>query len=96
MDAKNLPLVVVLSTGGTIAGRGASTMSLSEYKVGTLLGTELVEAVPEVKQFARVRVEADGAACADAVIDHDRLAERLGELRRHGTGRHVRAAPGGR
>jgi L-asparaginase len=57
VEANDLPLVVVLSTGGTIAGRGTSTMSLSEYKAGTLLGTELVEAVPEVKQFARVRVE---------------------------------------
>lgn len=57
MDSDNLPLVVVLSTGGTIAGRGESTMSLSEYKAGTLLGTELVEAVPELKRFARLRVE---------------------------------------
>lgn len=32
-------------------------MSLSEYKGGTLLGTELVDAVPEVKQYADVRVE---------------------------------------
>jgi L-asparaginase len=53
----DLPQLVVLSTGGTIAGRGASTMSLTEYKAGSLLGTELVEAVPELKQFARVRVE---------------------------------------
>ena len=52
-----LPQVVVLSTGGTIAGSGASTMSLAEYKAGALLGAELVEAVPELKQFARVRVE---------------------------------------
>jgi L-asparaginase len=52
-----LPLVVVLSTGGTIAGRGGSTTSLSEYKAGTILGSELVEAVPEIKQYAQVRVE---------------------------------------
>ena len=51
------PVVYVLSTGGTIAGKGASSMSLSEYKGGTLLGTELVDAVPEVKQYADVRVE---------------------------------------
>jgi L-asparaginase len=57
VDSRNLPLVVVLSTGGTIAGRGASTLSLSEYKAGTLPGAELVEAVPEVREFARVRVE---------------------------------------
>jgi L-asparaginase len=53
----DLPNVVVLSTGGTIAGRGGSTLSLTEYKAGSLLGSELVEAVPEIERFARVRVE---------------------------------------
>ena len=57
MIQTKLPQVVVLSTGGTIAGSGASTMSLAEYKAGALLGAELVDAVPELKQFARVRVE---------------------------------------
>jgi L-asparaginase type II len=57
METLHLPNIVVLSTGGTIAGRGGSTMSLSEYKAGSLLGRELVEAVPELEQFARVRVE---------------------------------------
>ena len=52
-----LPLVVVLSTGGTIAGRGGSSTSLTEYKAGSILGAELVEAVPEIKQHANVRVE---------------------------------------
>ena len=51
------PQVVVLSTGGTIAGRGGSTLSLTEYKAGSLLGRELVEAVPELDRFARVRAE---------------------------------------
>ena len=49
-----LPLVVVLSTGGTIAGRGTS---LTEYKSGSILGSELVDAVPEIKNYAQVRVE---------------------------------------
>jgi L-asparaginase/Glu-tRNA(Gln) amidotransferase subunit D len=49
-----LPLVVVLSTGGTIAGRGGSTTSLTEYKAGSILGSELVDAVPEVRQYAQV------------------------------------------
>lgn len=57
MSEKSLPLVVVLSTGGTIAGRGASTMSLSEYQAGTLLGSELIGAVPEIAQYAHVRAE---------------------------------------
>jgi len=55
--AAELPLVVVLSTGGTIAGRGGSSTSLSEYKAGQILGEQLVEAVPEIKQYANVRVE---------------------------------------
>ena len=57
VNTENLPLVIVLSTGGTIAGRGGSAMSLSEYKAGSLLGSELVAAVPEIAQFARVSVE---------------------------------------
>jgi L-asparaginase type II len=51
-----LPLVYVLSTGGTIAGKGASSTSLAEYKTA-LSGDELVKAVPEIAQVARVRVE---------------------------------------
>ncbi len=60
MSGGQLPRVVVLSTGGTIAGRGDSAMSLSEYKAGSLKGEQLVEAVPELKQFARVSVEQVG------------------------------------
>ena len=57
MSDSPLPRVVVLSTGGTIAGRGDSTMALSEYKAGSLKAEELVEAVPELRQFARISVE---------------------------------------
>lgn len=53
----DLPLVWVLSTGGTISGKGASSTSLAEYKSGALLGEELVSAVPEIKQVANVKVE---------------------------------------
>jgi L-asparaginase len=52
-----LPLVWVLSTGGTISGKGASSTSLAEYKSGALLGEELVAAVPEIKQVATIKVE---------------------------------------
>lgn len=82
MESGNLPLVVVLSTGGTIAGRGTSTMSLSEYKAGTLLGTELVEAVPELQQFAHVRVEQIcNVASPDITLEiWRRLAERINAI----------------
>lgn len=53
----NLPLVWVLSTGGTIAGRGASSTDLSQYKAGELLGEDLVNSVPEIKRYASVKVE---------------------------------------
>ena len=51
------PLVWVLSTGGTISGRGASPTALTEYKSGSLLGAELVAGVPEITQYANVKVE---------------------------------------
>jgi L-asparaginase len=54
---KELPLVWVLSTGGTIAGTGASSTNVAEYKGGTVLGEDLVKAVPEIKQFANVKVQ---------------------------------------
>ena len=55
--SRELPLVWVLSTGGTIAGQGASSTSLAEYKSGSLLGEQLVAGVPEIKQVALVKVE---------------------------------------
>jgi len=54
---KTLPLVWVLSTGGTIAGSGASSTNVADYKAGTILGEDLVKAVPEIKQFANVKVQ---------------------------------------
>ena len=55
--ARQLPLVWVLSTGGTISGKGASSTALAEYQSGALLGEELIAAVPEIAQVARVKVE---------------------------------------
>jgi L-asparaginase len=52
-----LPVVWVLSTGGTIAGQGASATDLSNYKSGVLLGEELVRSVPQIQQIANVKVE---------------------------------------
>jgi L-asparaginase len=57
VSANNLPLVWVLSTGGTIAGAGASPINVADYKGSQILGEDLVKAVPEIKQFANVKVE---------------------------------------
>lgn len=53
----SLPVVWLLSTGGTIAGKGASSTDLTEYQGSTLLGSELLAAVPEIQQCAEVRFE---------------------------------------
>src|SRR5215813_7877684 len=54
---KSPPLVWVLSTGGTIAGAGASSTNVADYKSGTILGEDLVKEVPEIRQFANVKVQ---------------------------------------
>ena len=51
------PIVYVLSTGGTIAGSGSSSTDLSNYKPGSILGEQLVKAVPQISLIADVRVE---------------------------------------
>ena len=77
-----LPLVWVLSTGGTISGKGSSSTSLTEYKAGSLLGQELVNAVPEIQQYARVRVEQIvNVGSPDITIEHwMTLAKRINRI----------------
>lgn len=67
----DLPLVWMLSTGGTISGKGASSTSLAEYKSGSLLGEELVRAVPEIQSYAKVKVEQIvNVSSADITVDN--------------------------
>ena len=80
--SNDLPLVWVLSTGGTISGRGASSTSLAEYKSGSVLGQELVEAVPEVQLYAKVKVEQIvNISSADITVDNwITLANRINRI----------------
>lgn len=55
--ARDLPSVSILATGGTIAGRGASETDLTRYKSASILGEEIVNAVPQIGQVANVKVE---------------------------------------
>jgi L-asparaginase len=77
-----LPRVWVLSTGGTIAGKGASSTSLAEYKSGALAGEDLIKAVPEIRQYANVKVEnIANVSSADITIDHWlSLANRINQI----------------
>jgi L-asparaginase len=52
-----LPNVVILATGGTIAGTGASTTATVGYTAATVPVDRLIEAVPELKKVARVKGE---------------------------------------
>src|ERR687893_123034 len=54
---QQLPTVWILATGGTIAGQGSSSTDLSNYKPGSILGEQLVKAVPQIAEIADVRVE---------------------------------------
>lgn len=54
--ATKLPKVVVLSTGGTIAGESASSTDVTGYKAGQRSGESLVKAVPEIAKVADVEV----------------------------------------
>ncbi|BDD04066.1 type II asparaginase [Aureibacter tunicatorum] len=51
--AQKKPNIVILATGGTIAGAGGSSVK-GQYKAGQLPVEELIEAVPEAKEFANL------------------------------------------
>src|SRR5512145_1563163 len=54
--AKSLPSVVVLATGGTIAGAAGSNVQAG-YTSGQVGVEELLKAVPEARKLARLRGE---------------------------------------
>src|SRR6201987_1981969 len=51
----NLPNVVILCTGGTIAGTGATTTTTVGYSAAKIGCDTLVDSVPELKRVANVR-----------------------------------------
>ncbi|AOZ06872.1 asparaginase [Cupriavidus malaysiensis] len=52
-----LPRIVVLATGGTIAGSAASAASSAHYQAATVPVTALLDAVPALKSVARLEAE---------------------------------------
>ncbi len=55
--AEKLPNIVILATGGTIAGSAATVTQTTGYKAGALGVEKLISAVPEVKTLANVTGE---------------------------------------
>jgi L-asparaginase len=54
---RHLPQVVVLATGGTIAGTGQTSTTTVGYTAATVGVEALLKAVPEINQIAQVRGE---------------------------------------
>ena len=52
-----LPNIAVLATGGTIAGTAASATQTTGYKAGDLAIQTLIDAVPQIKDYATVTGE---------------------------------------
>ena len=79
--AASLPHVLLLSTGGTIAGSGAASTQVNTYAAGALSGDDLLAAVPELQQLAAIEVEAIASVdSADLQFAHWRLlVERIRE-----------------
>jgi len=55
--AAELPTVVVLAMGGTIAGSAASSTDSTGYRAATASIDNLLDSVPEVRDLARIRGE---------------------------------------
>ena len=55
--AQKLPNIMILATGGTIAGTGASSTTTVGYTAAKVGVDQLIEAVPELKKVANVRGE---------------------------------------
>lgn len=86
-ESPSLPLVYVLATGGTIASSGASSTEITDYSIkgSGITGEQLIAAVPELKQVARIVVEqVANVPSSDLTAAHWlRLAKRIEEIYRN-------------
>lgn len=57
MVKAGLKHIVILATGGTIAGRAASALTMTGYKAGALSAGELLGSVPGLNELAEITVE---------------------------------------
>lgn len=78
---KKLPRVIILATGGTIAGQGASNLKAA-YVPGKIPVEDLLKAVPEINNFANVKGEqiSNMASQNMTVENWLRLSKRINEI----------------
>ncbi len=55
--ASQLPNVVILATGGTIAGKASSATNITDYEPGSLSAKDLIESVPSLSKVANIKSE---------------------------------------
>lgn len=80
--ANQKPGVKILATGGTIAGSAASKTATSGYKAGSLGIDVLMEAVPEIQDYAKVSGEQVCNISSNNMTDELwlKLSKRVNEL----------------
>ena len=80
--ANKKPTIVILATGGTIAGSAASALETTGYRAGALGIDVLLEAVPQVREYAHVVGEQICGINSKDMTDAIwlRLAKRVNEL----------------
>lgn len=79
---KKAPTLVVLATGGTIAGVAQSATQTSGYKAASVSADQLVDAVPGLKAIANIRAE-QTAQIASQHMNNEvwlKLAKRVNEV----------------
>ncbi len=81
-EAAAQPRVIILATGGTIAGRAASETAVTGYQAGDLNIASLMEKVPELQEVATVTGETVCAIDSKDMTDDIwlRLARRVNEI----------------
>ncbi len=79
---QKLANVVLLATGGTIAGAGASAANSATYQAAKLGVDKLIAGVPELADLANVRGEQVMQIASESITNEDllKLAKRVSEL----------------
>lgn len=71
-----LPNVVILATGGTIAGAGASAANSATYQAAKVPVDKLIAGVPELSHIAQVRGEQVFPNCIGKLYERSFVAIR--------------------
>lgn len=81
-QAATKPNIVIIGTGGTIAGAGASTVNTGDYDSAKVAVDKIIAAVPEMKEVANVRGEQIFQIGSESYNDERmlKLAKRVSEL----------------